>query len=733
VKRDLQLRRDRAAQQHDDALAADPSRSSDRFRIAMRAVIGEIEAVCALAEGQPSDAVELSRTYRFLGSACYDLANGKDHESLERSCRAYERAEALLTGVDAPLERAKLDFNFGNTLRALSDGSNVELLEATLARYESASDAFKKNGQSGFATEVARHLPSLGLQLSLARRNAELQKAGERLAELENAAAKPNHDEQSIRSEMADIRRIMGISDTSDSGFIDQVAAALKARVRSELASGRLPSYRSTALIQALDEMAAIDRMPRVTQNDISRQADRSRALKLRFRDIAANPTWGDNEANPLASAQNAIRILSGLTRYLFAEFELSMLGHDDSTRRLELFKRRVELEAAIRREHDDGRLVELEGDAWRLAVEIQEFARRNHATVATPVFAAKKAFGGARSLFVAGDESLIAATRILADRFGYDVHDRVTRGERAQGRWEQLSASTLGVFDVTAKDARVRAGVCYELGLALALGKPAVIVTGEGTRSRLPFDVTLEPVSLTGNATTDAEVVHAAIVDALGSVVWGGAHDTAGAFASAALRRLDEEFAAEVSEGLPRQARVLANDNRDDPVAFRRALDQLLGILGPAAPSVLLPAWPPAYPRRDEAPRCFHVMPFGPAWANDAREAARAECSRHGWVYVRGDESNEQRIIPGIWLEISRASAILVDITGRTPNVALELGLAHALGRRCGIVAQGNPADHLFDGVDKTQVRGYEVGPPFHKLTSLVGALLEQATVPSR
>jgi hypothetical protein len=166
---------------------------------------------------------------------------------------------------------------------------------------------------------------------------------------------------------------------------------------------------------------------------------------------------------------------------------------------------------------------------------------------------------------------------------------------------------------------------------------------------------------------------------------------------------------------------------NLDDPVAFRRSLDQLLGMLGSAAHTAFFPAWPPAYPKRDEAPRCFHVMPFGSPWANAVRELVRAECAKRGWVYTRGDESDEQRVIPGIWLEISRASAVLVDITNSTPNVALELGMTNVLGRRCAIVAQGVPADYLFDSVEKTQVRGYGAAPHFDSLRSHVAALLSR------
>ena len=81
--------------------------------------------------------------------------------------------------------------------------------------------------------------------------------------------------------------------------------------------------------------------------------------------------------------------------------------------------------------------------------------------------------------------------------------------------------------------------------------------------------------------------------------------------------------------------------------------------------------------------------------------------CRRHGWGYSRGDESLVQRIIPGIWQELCRASAVIIDVTGHNPNVALELGLVHALGCPYRVVARGNPKDYTFPSLSKVQVRG--------------------------
>ncbi|MEZ4849184.1 MAG: hypothetical protein R3B93_11315 [Bacteroidia bacterium] len=63
--------------------------------------------------------------------------------------------------------------------------------------------------------------------------------------------------------------------------------------------------------------------------------------------------------------------------------------------------------------------------------------------------------------------------------------------------------------------------------------------------------------------------------------------------------------------------------------------------------------------------------------------------CKDHGITYIRGDECEDPDIIRLIWEEIAQASHVLIDLTGLSTNVALELGIAHALGRPYLMVGQ--------------------------------------------
>ena len=127
--RQLRERRDRATDRHDAALARNPSREGEVFTKELQGIVKELRLVAETADDPSSDPVEVSKTYRWLGDAYFDLARGMDVDMLTRGAQAYQRIEELLTDAEAPLERAKLDFNYGNTLRGLSEGMDIGLPE----------------------------------------------------------------------------------------------------------------------------------------------------------------------------------------------------------------------------------------------------------------------------------------------------------------------------------------------------------------------------------------------------------------------------------------------------------------------------------------------------------------------------------------------------------------------------------------------------------------------------
>ena len=183
--RQLRERRDRATEHHDAALARNPSREGDVFTQELQGVIKELRLVAETADDPSSDPVEVSKTYRWLGDAYFDLARGKDVDTLMLGAQAYQRSAELLADAEAPLEKAKLDFNYGNTLRGLSEGTDIGLLEAAQTRYESAARGFRNYHLSDHAATVEQQLRSLDPQLRLARKQSQLQRGYGRLEQMQ--------------------------------------------------------------------------------------------------------------------------------------------------------------------------------------------------------------------------------------------------------------------------------------------------------------------------------------------------------------------------------------------------------------------------------------------------------------------------------------------------------------------------------------------------------------------
>jgi hypothetical protein len=155
----------------------------------------------------------------------------------------------------------------------------------------------------------------------------------------------------------------------------------------------------------------------------------------------------------------------------------------------------------------------------------------------------------------------------------------------------------------------------------------------------------------------------------------------------------------------------MLADPEAQDPIAFRRVVDLLLGA-AEDAPLPVSPPWPGTYPAVHE-PSLFHVTPFGPAWASETMKAAAEACSKRdpAVAYVRGDQVLDPNVIRSIWDRLCRASYVLADLTSLNANVALELGMAHVLGRNVLLVSQDEGFKRFFPAIAKARVHGYQGG----------------------
>ena len=75
-------------------------------------------------------------------------------------------------------------------------------------------------------------------------------------------------------------------------------------------------------------------------------------------------------------------------------------------------------------------------------------------------------------------------------------------------------------------------------------------------------------------------------------------------------------------------------------------------------------------------------MMPFNAAF-NSVHEGIRSACSAAGYRCLRVDDIwEESTVIQDIFNLIFRAHVVVVDFTGKNPNVMYETGIAHTLGK---------------------------------------------------
>ena len=182
-------------------------------------------------------------------------------------------------------------------------------------------------------------------------------------------------------------------------------------------------------------------------------------------------------------------------------------------------------------------------------------------------------------------------------------------------------------------------------LPISFALGAPVVVVSTAG--DRLPFDIDLAAVELEGDDASDEAVLTQAIDEAF----YVPQRPSRRSSLADTLAQLDALTRTHDRRHLIEGMGWLAPSLASDPVGFGAACDQVLRLMPGTGWTLLRPSWPGGYPSADRA-QCFHVMPFGPSWADGVRDCVREVCGSLGLVYRRGDEAEEGRIIH----EIGRA-----------------------------------------------------------------------------
>lgn len=590
--------------------------------------------------------IEVARSYMWLGDALFDLAQGR-HNEFGPALQAYRAAEPYVRVTRDATLSAKYDANFANI--QLRSVTRIEHVQDVVRRYE-------------------RALPQLRLVAppQAARVEVELAQAQRMLVTFQAL----EQEMQKRRAELVEM-----IPKLSVDSLDPQRAAAITAlatELSRQESGGDLTQ--ASALIERI--RVTFQEMMRHSEPDHPGVAGRiARTLMKLWSELTALAFTVGTDAEVRTRAFEVQQDL------LLAKFELTAAG---DVQRAHVFATRV----------------------LPVTARARALLALNHLTWVSPIWPISdvvSALGVYVTHSVAREE--LAS---VAQRYGLEHVVEQPGRELAEARFGALRRAAVVIADV--RDAELLPATCYEIGIALVLGKPIVVV---GTQDmRLPFDIDIAPVVYDGSALARdalAEAIERALILPQRPADAGGLHG----LVDAVRRQFGD---------LPHYVDLLAASVQN-PLTVPGVLDQLVRADAEAGNrhAVVLPAWVRQY-SWPEAPLLFHVMPFRPSWADDAKRYAAAACDQANVPYLRGDDARDQRIVRAIWDDVCRSTHTLVDVTDLNPNVCLELGVAHTLGKHTLVVCQPSTVNSLFPMIKQLRVTPYK---SFDELARLVAAFI--------
>ena len=499
-----------------------------------------------------------------------------------------------------------------------------------------------------------------------------------------------------------------------DTSELRHQMSALREMYQGLIASGQITSERQTFLTSILAELEEILGSPAPGLADKQIRATRVQQLLAQMSEALLKPSRAQPlEAPEACSSRAALTELhANLHRYVITETSAGLLTGEEGKALMALMGRLRGSREALANLPSSADSVKVETEVLRpLALEIRNFSLRHHLTLAQPVWPSRAVGQHGNALFYSGGSHVGAlVAQVCADR---ELRCLVPQADRepASLRWDQLRESAVAVFDFTGykraaslEEASPISAVAYELGIALALGRAAIVVAIDG--QDLPFDLDVEPVCLK-NDDSDVAMMSAAFDRAL----YGLQRGAAGTSVKSSVKYLRDRFAGHPSPHVRMSLETLEDEATADPIKARYLITSTCGFLGAEALQILLPAWPGQYPDASSR-RCFHVTAFGPTWANSTRRLVGEACGSQ-IEYIRGDGVLAPDILRSIWDEICRATHIVVDLTGLNANVVLELGIAHTLGRNVLLISQDQQIERYFRAIAKHRIHPYTLRGP--------------------
>jgi len=483
----------------------------------------------------------------------------------------------------------------------------------------------------------------------------------------------------------------------------------LRRMYEEQVQSGVISAERRPLLNALLAELDGVIQRPGSTLAEKQINARRLQDAMLRLGEALLDPSRGTPDKKPHTATRLAliVKLHNELHRYVYNETASGDLTGEEGRAGMALMGELRDSREALADLPADGDPLKLESETLRqTALNIRNFSLRHHLMLIAPIWPTHSTAQKPSALFYSGGDELgELVERACAERKLQQLILEST-GEPASLRWNQLREAALAVFDFTGfkrngdlAEMSAVANIAYELGIALALGRPATIVAFEG--QDLPFDLDLEAVRITPQADALAQLGRA-----LDETLYSLQRSRAGSSVAASIAFLRSQYQPVADFRVRQSLASIDHSTERDPVKARLLIASSLGFVGPGAPQIAFPSWPGDYPDRS-AKRCFHVTAFGPDWASTTSRIVGEACG-DAIQYIRGDRVLEPDILRSIWDELCRATHIIVDLTGLNANVVLELGIAHTLGRNVLLVSQDRQPEKYFRAIAKQRIHPY-------------------------
>ena len=486
----------------------------------------------------------------------------------------------------------------------------------------------------------------------------------------------------------------------------EQILTMLRKRLEREMNETKVSSDRAETIRGVMGQLESILSGDEDDPQSLLDKGQRLRGLIDTQIESAHYLSHGLPRPPDGSRAAELVELSWSLRRYLLEEMNRSGKGADESKEALDLNIQAGKVDKRIYEVgDDDARAVTVDQEELRpLALAVRRFSARMCPMIAQPIWSTARVPIDTTAAFCSGSSDLRRRLSKICNRIGLSLMGEPKGESIANARWKQLQKAMITIFDFRVEEGPALAAVAYELGIALTLGKPLVVVSRK--ERPLPFDVEVDPVTLSGDPHDDVKLALA--IDQ--SIVWTYPRKRAKEFFITLDHVLAKYPRPQPDTYVDQTLRLLADQSKDrDPLTVNRTLAKFVDFLNDGTTVLIHPTWSPVYPKADHQ-SLFHVMPFRPVWADEAAMVTRRMCKAMDIDYVRGDEVEDPNVIRSIWEQIAQATHIVADLTGFNANVALELGIAHTLGRTTLLVGQGDTVEQLFPMIAKLRVHSYQV-----------------------